>query len=432
MKDTPYTLYELNAIIRSAISDAFPETCWVIAEIAECKCNQRGHCYLDLVEKENDKTIAQMRAVVWAYEYRRLGQKFEGAAGESLKPGMRVMLLVAVSFHEVYGLSFNVKDIDPTYTLGEMARKKREVIERLKREGLIDLNRELPLPLVPQKIAVISSPTAAGYGDFFEHLDNNPHGFKFIHVLFPALMQGEEAERSVLSALSKIKRRGHHFDVVVITRGGGSATDLSCFDSYALASQVARFPLPVITGIGHEKDDTVVDMVAHTRMKTPTAVAEFLITGVRSFEERILEIQNRLLMYTERLLKDERHKLQGMAQKLAFMPLRTVTISQNRLVLLQRDLENRVKQLIQSEDGKLVNSEQAVRLLDPANVLRRGYSITHLNGKTVKDASLVKRGDVIKTRVHSGEITSIVEHVKEASESEQGQTDYLFSGTDRA
>src|SRR5208283_1477158 len=304
-----YSLYELNNIIKSVISDAFAGTFWVIAEIAECKCNQRGHCYLELVEKEADKTIAQIRATIWAYDYRKLSHKFQMATSESFKQGMKILLLAGIAFHEVYGLSLNIRDIDPTYTMGEMARRKAEVIERLKQEGLMDLNKGFSLPLVPQRIAVISSPTAAGYGDFFDQLDRNLYGYTFDHVLFPALMQGQEAEESIISALTKIREQKHRFDVVVLVRGGGSAIDLNCFDSYAIAAHIARCPLPVITGIGHEKDASVADMVAHTRMKTPTAVAEFLISGIRSFEERIIEIQNLLRLYAERLFKDQRYKL---------------------------------------------------------------------------------------------------------------------------
>ena len=284
---TTYSLYELNNIIKSAIGYALPDTYWVVAEIADIKLNQKGHCYLELVEKEDSKIIAQVKANIWAYEYRKLSLKFQAVTNESLRPGMKVLLLVAVTFHEVYGLSLNVKDIDPSYTMGEMALKKREVIERLTKEGLMELNKSLSLPIVPQRIAVISSPTAAGYGDFFDHLDNNPYGYKFIHILFPALMQGAEAEQSIISALRKVRQKRDLFDVLVIIRGGGSVIDLNCFDSYNLASQVAQLPLPVITGIGHEKDDTVVDMTAHTKMKTPTAVAEFLISGLRSFEENV-------------------------------------------------------------------------------------------------------------------------------------------------
>ncbi|HEX8947466.1 MAG TPA: exodeoxyribonuclease VII large subunit [Dissulfurispiraceae bacterium] len=422
-----YSLYELNTLIKSALHRAFPEAYWVTAEIAECKCNQRGHCYLELVEKADDKTVAQVKANIWAYEYRKLSQKFQAASGETLNPGMKIMLLVSVTFHEVYGLSLNVKDIDPTYTLGEMARKRKEIIERLRKEGIMDLNKSLSLPLVPQKIAVISSPTAAGYGDFFDQLGGNPYGYAFAHVLFPALMQGQEAEKSILAALERIGRCAHLFDVAVIIRGGGSVVDLSCFDSYALASCIARFPIPVITGIGHEKDDTIADMVAHTRMKTPTAVAEFLISGLMSFEETLMDIRDRVRTRVERALKDEHYRLHAVARRLAFVPA-VVASLHNRLIALRGDLKGHVRQLIQKEDGRLGRMEQAVKLLDPENVLRRGYSITRCNGKVLKDASKVKKGAVLATRLHKGTVTSIAGQKEEVKESEQGKTAYLLPG----
>lgn len=410
-----YSLYELNNIIKSVISDAFAGTFWVIAEIAECKCNQRGHCYLELVEKEADKTIAQIRATIWAYDYRKLSHKFQMATSESFKQGMKILLLAGIAFHEVYGLSLNIRDIDPTYTMGEMARRKAEVIERLKQEGLMDLNKGFSLPLVPQRIAVISSPTAAGYGDFFDQLDRNLYGYTFDHVLFPALMQGQEAEESIISALTKIREQKHRFDVVVLVRGGGSAIDLNCFDSYAIAAHIARCPLPVITGIGHEKDASVADMVAHTRMKTPTAVAEFLISGIRSFEERIIEIQNLLRLYAERLFKDQRYKLNSVTQRLAFVPSRMASTMNNKLLILEGDIKGFARQFIQKEDSILNKMEQAVRLLNPATIMKRGYSITRFEGRVLKDVKRLRKGAVLDTRLCNGSITSVIDQTKEGN-----------------
>ncbi len=425
-----YTLYELNNLIKAEIADAFPAAYWITAEIAEAKCNQRGHCYLDLVEKEDDRTIAQIKATIWAYEYRRLAYRFEAATGETLKRGMKILFLASVGFHEVYGLSLNVRDIDPTYTMGEMARRKREVIERLTREGIMDLNKRLSLPLVPQRVAVVSSPTAAGYGDFANQLDNNPYGYSFVRLLFPALMQGQVAENSIISALEEIRRKRRLFDVAVIIRGGGSVVDLNCFDGYPLASHIAKFPLPVITGIGHEKDDTVVDLVAHTRMKTPTAVAEFLISGVRGFDERIMELRNRLVTFSEQMLKDETHRLHSLGQRLRFLPVRLRAAVENRLLVLESGLSASVWRLMQKEENRLHRIEQAVRLLDPQNVLKRGYSITRRKGKVLRDASSVRRGDVLETTLHSGSITSVVARKGDNAEDEQKQTDNLLPGFD--
>jgi exodeoxyribonuclease VII large subunit len=423
-----FTLFELNTVIKSAISDVFPGACWVAAEIAELKCNQKGHCYLELVEKEDEKTTAQMKATIWAYEYRKLGNKFEKTAGETLKAGMRALLLVEVTFHEVYGLSLNIRDIDPAYTMGEMARKKKEVIDRLRKEGIMELNKSLPLPLVPQRAAVISSPTAAGYGDFFKQLDNNLYGYKFIHELFPATMQGQEAEGSIISALNKIRKEKELFDVVVIIRGGGSVIDLNCFDGYEVASHAARFPLPVITGIGHEKDDTVVDMVAHTKLKTPTAVAEFLISGLRSYEENVMGLRDRVYKEVGRLLRDERYKFGSLIQRASYIPLRISAVHTNKLAAIRSDLESRSVRILVREEHRTGAMEQAMKHLDPANVLKRGYSITRHKGKVLKNTEVLKKWAVIETKLCSGDVTSIVQDRKETGKSEQRQADILLPG----
>jgi len=428
MERTVYSLFELNALIKSLISQSFPSAIWVAAEIAELKCNQKGHCYLELVEKDGDRSIAQSRATIWAYDYRNLSRTFEKATGESLKPGMKVLLLASVNFHELYGLSFTIRDIDPAYTMGEMALRKKEVIERLTKEGVIGLNKALPLPLVPQRIAVISSPTAAGYGDFFNQLDHNPYGYKFVHVLFPAVMQGQEAESSIISALKQIHGSRSSFDVVAIIRGGGSAVDLSCFDCYPLASFAAKFPLPVITGIGHEKDDSIMDIVAHTRLKTPTAVAEFLISGLRSFEENIEEMRDRVLAYTQRFMKDSGYLLNDLARRLSFVPLRTLDAQRHRIQMLEKDLGILSSQRIRKEKEKFRSMEQALRHLDHANILRRGYSITRYKGKVLKDASSLKKWAVIETRLHRGAVTSIVHEKKEGGKDGKKQTGDLLPG----
>jgi len=422
------SLSQLNGLIKAAITDALPDMYWVVAEIAEIKLNQRGHCYLELVEKEDDATIAQIKAAIWAYEYRSISSKFQKATNEPLSRGMKILFLAAVTFHEVYGLSLNIKNIDPTYTMGEMAQKKKEVIERLKKEGIIERNRSLELPLVPQRIAVISSPTAAGYGDFINHLDGNPYGYRYIHVLFPALMQGNEAEASIVRALEQIRKKRACFDLAVIIRGGGSTIDLSCFDSYALSSAVATFPLPIISGIGHEKDDTVVDIVAHTRMKTPTAVAEFIISGVRAFEETVLGLETRVVSHVEEFLKDEKHGLISLAQRLSLIPFRLKSIHMNRLLLLQKDIRGHLRQIFHARKTRLENMQQAVRHLDPEQVLRRGYSITRHKGKVVKDASSLKNRMMIESTLHKGTVASIVQSEKEGKDRGKKQGTDLLPG----
>jgi exodeoxyribonuclease VII large subunit len=428
-----FTLSELNTAIKATLELAFPESVWVVAEISEIRCNSKGHCYLELVEREEEETIAQIKANIWAYTFRNLASKFEKTTGETLKQGMKVLLQVNVTFHEIYGLSLNVKDIDPTYSLGAMARKKREVIERLTKEGLINLNKQIPLPLVPQRIAVISSATAAGYGDFIDHIDDNPYGYKIFYKLYQSLMQGQEAEASIIAALKQIRGHIKLHDAVVIIRGGGSQIDLSCFDTYSLAVEVAKFPLPVITGIGHERDDTVVDMVVHTKLKTPTAVAEFLILGMSSFEERLSDAQSTLVIRAKELLREENHRLQYLMQqfrhivrdrfngeinrietalhRLIHGTTQIIDGNNNKLKLDVNRLVGGLKIVFQEHKNKIKHFEQAIRLLDPINVLQRGYSITYLREKAIKDSSELQAGDIIRTKVYKGSVNSKVEAI---------------------
>ena len=279
----------LNQMIRDALLDAFPASLWIIAEISEIKINRTGHCYLELIEQEGDEIIARARATIWSYTFRMLKPYFETTTGQPLTQGIKILVNATVEFHPNYGLSLNIKDIDPAYTLGDKARQRNEIIKRLQREGVFDMNKELPLPLVPQRIAIISSSTAAGYQDFMDQLLNNSGGFRFDTRLFEATMQGDGAAPSIMAAFDRIFDEEDQFDLVVIIRGGGAVADLNCFDNYDLALSVTQFPLPVVTGIGHEKDDTIVDLVAHTRLKTPTAVAEFLVQGVERFLDLLAE-----------------------------------------------------------------------------------------------------------------------------------------------
>lgn len=428
MNNQHFTLYEISSNIRTVLEQSFPEACWITAEIADLKLNQKGHCYLELLEKRDGKTIAQMKATIWAYDYRKIAHKFQKATEEPLRQGMNILFLAEITFHEVYGLSLNIKDIEPSYTLGEMARKKREIIERLRREGVIDLNKAIPMPDVPQRIAVISSPTAAGYMDFFKQLDNNPYGYVFTHILFPSVMQGPETEKSVIDCLQQIKKKKSGFDIVVIIRGGGSVIDLNWFDSYPLALEITGFPLPVITGIGHEKDDTVADIVAHTKMKTPTAVAEFLISGMNNFEASVLDLYDRMRTTVQRLLKDADHDLAVLSQKLSFVPLRTTAEHGGRILLMIGELKAIGRRRMQEESSRLNSLDQALRHLDPANVLKRGYSITRHKGKIVRDAKELKKWAVIETRLLHGNVTSIVQEKKEEREGEQKQTANLLPG----
>ncbi len=430
-----FSLSELNAAIRTSIETGCPEAVWVVAEISDIRCNSKGHCYLELIEREGEKTIAHIRANIWAYAFRSIAFNFEKGTGESLRQGMQVLLRVNVAFHEVYGLSLNIKDIDPAYSLGEMARKRREVIERLAKEGLLHLNKSIPLPLVPQNIAVISSVTAAGYGDFVNHIDNNPFGYKIFHALYQSSMQGREAEASLIAALREIRKRRSTYDAVVVVRGGGSQIDLSCFDTYGLAVEVAKFPLPVITGIGHERDDTVIDIVAHTKLKTPTAVAEFLLSGMSSFEERLLRAKKTLNNLAKGMLAEENHRLRylihrfghivrdsfrdeakktgTLLHRLAHGTAQSLISSNARLELGIGRISGGLTLLLQQQKSRIEHYLQAVRLLDPANVLKRGYSITYFHEKALGDSSVLQEGDKIRTRVYKGTFSSRVEAIGE-------------------
>ncbi len=310
------TLSELNEQIRKVIEGNFPVPVWVIAEISELKEKRNGHCYLELVEKKGAEIVARARATIWSYTYRMLKPYFETTTGQFLTHGIKILVQVSVEFHPAFGLSLNIKDIDPAYTIGDMAMQRMEIINRLQAEGIFEMNRELELPLAPQKIAIISSATAAGYLDFMDHLENNERGFKFYTKLFHATMQGTETAPSIIAALGRIFRYEDFFDAVIIIRGGGATADLSSFDNYDLALNITQFPLPVITGIGHEKDDTIIDLVAHTRLKTPTAVAEFFINGIEKFYKYMLEKESEIVQLSKELTNLRQNELENLAVKL--------------------------------------------------------------------------------------------------------------------
>ena len=320
MRTTPahQSLYQLNQRIKQQLSEAFGHPQWVIAEISEINTNRSGHCYLELIEKsaDNDQIIAKARATIWSFTYRMLKPYFETTTGQVLTHGLKVLVKATVEFHEVFGLSLNISDIDPSYTMGDMARRRREIILRLEEEGIAQMNKEIELALVPQKIAIISSPSAAGYEDFKKQLDQNPRRYKIYHHLFPAVMQGKDAEQSIIHALDRVFEHDLFFDAVAIIRGGGSTADLLCFDGYELAANVAQFPIPVLTGIGHERDESVVDLVSHTRLKTPTAVAEFIINTIDGFYNNLMMMQDDIVSGTQRYIDQNRHLLDTLPHRL--------------------------------------------------------------------------------------------------------------------
>lgn len=359
------SISELNGEVRKVLSASFTTPLWVIGEISEINVNASGHCYLTLIEKggPEERIVAQVRATIWSYTFRMLRPFFETSTGQQLTEGIKVLLQVSVEFHELYGYSLNVRNIDPSYTLGDQARKRREIILRLTEEGVINMNKELELPLVPQKIAIISSSTAAGYQDFMEQLTGNPAGYQFYTKLFPAIMQGHQAENSITDALDRIYPYEEFFDLVVIIRGGGSQVDLSCFDNYQVAYHVTQFPLPVLTGIGHEKDDSIVDMVAHTRLKTPTAVAEFILNGVSAFEEQINLLKEEAIQMVEQRMEEERSQLEELTGDISALVRHRLTNSRNELMQQTWKFQQEIRLSLRGKDHTLSRKIQTLGFL---------------------------------------------------------------------
>jgi len=426
------SLSELNSMVRYAIENTLPDSFWVEAELAQAQENG-GHCYMELIEKDQRSNIpvARARATCWRNRWMLLRPHFERITGQTILTGMKVLLKVHATFHENYGFSWNVDDIDPTFTMGDMARKRQEIISRLKEEGVFDLQKELSIPMFCQHIAVVSSETAAGYGDFCNQLEDNEYGLKFKTRLFPAIMQGEGVEKSVIAALNSIHQSEEVFDCVVIIRGGGSATDLSGFDSLALAENVANFPLPIITGIGHERDENVLDMISFRRVKTPTAAAAFLIDHLAAVYNDVTDCQTRIVSYLSRRVQMERMRFEQIAEKIPVlfglvMTRQTsmldkklqclvnamhqkIVNEQHRVTLLAGNIRPMAYQMIKAEEHRLDMLQKRTEILDPQLLLSRGYSITIKDGHAVKDASGLKKGDEIETRLAKGTIRSTVE-----------------------
>ena len=405
-----YSLSELGKCIKMTLKTAFAEPVWVRAEISEMHENVSGHCYLDLIEKadDTDALVAKQKATIWAFTYRMLKPYFESETGATLRAGMKVLLLCDVEFHEVYGVSLNVRDIDPAFTVGEMAVRRAEIIRRLTDDGIVDMNKQQPLAPVPQRVAVISSATAAGYGDFCDQLRNNVFGYTFYTKLFPATMQGTQTEQSVVAALDKICDFIDNFDVVVIIRGGGATSDLVAFDNYNLALHCAQFPLPIISGIGHQRDESVVDLVAHTRVKTPTAAAEFLVARINDFEKNIDEMAQNVAFSAREVVHDELLRLQQRIARLGVVQ-RVCVRHDAALQHLMMRLRNAAKIAISSEEKRMALVEKSIEYADPATLLQRGFTLTTKHGKIVKSVCDVAPGDIVTTHLADGAFTAMVQ-----------------------
>ncbi|PKQ61773.1 exodeoxyribonuclease VII large subunit [Labilibaculum manganireducens] len=457
MSQKGISLFQLNQQIKNILSDTFTSGVWIVAEISELRYNQNGHCYLELVEKgeNSDQIIAKAKATIWSYTFRMLKPYFETTTGQSFSSGIKVLVNVSVEFQEIYGFSLNIKDIDPTYTLGDMARRRKEIIARLDEEGVLEMNKELAFPEIPKCIAIISSPTAAGYDDFTNQLDNNSFGYKFHYKLFPAVMQGNNAEESIIAALDKINEYEDVFDVAVIIRGGGSQADLNCFDSYWLAFNIAQFPMPVISGIGHERDETIVDLVAHTKVKTPTAAAEFLIdcfdecreyqNGLReqfleevnevllSSSEKLVHLTNKFSPMVSQILERKSNQLSAAKQRLKtagthllgnqfhyqqrlnsqfqYSTERRIENQKTLINQLQIKLKTKIKRQIEQQKHHLSLFGQSVKYLNPDHILKKGYTLSLKEGKIIKDIDQLSPQDIIETRFANGSVESQVQKI---------------------
>ena len=437
MKDKPLTLTELQNIINLTFRKELNEHYWVTAEVAELKTNYSGHNYLELIDrdKNSDQTSARIRAIIWARQARFIIPYFKTTAGIELGEGLSILIKGNLEYHPIYGLSFVISDIDPGYTIGDIARKRNEIIQRLTKEGVIEMNGELELPLHPGSIAVISSSEAAGYEDFVDQLNGNPYGYKYKTTLFSAVMQGVSTSESVIRAFENISIKINEYDTVVIVRGGGSATDLSWFDDYDIAFMVSQFPLPVISGIGHERDSSVTDLVAHSSCKTPTATADFIIElsaeterylrslgrSINSGTKLKLSVHNKeVLVLGSTIVSGSRMVIKDLQQKVILLNELIKSGSKHKIAENQRKRESLLSEINTLIPGYIKKNKQridqltkSIQYLSPDKVIKRGYSLSILNGKIIQKLSDLNLGDKITTRISDGSFDSEVFDIKE-------------------
>jgi exodeoxyribonuclease VII large subunit len=417
MPEGTLSLSDLLGRVAKTLKKEFPGSYWIVAEVLELQVNQRGHCYLELIEKSpgNDSIVARARATIWASKFQMLKPYFEATTGMPFKSGIKLLCKGSLEFHVQYGFSINISDIDPSYTLGDLARKKQEVIRRLREEGIMDMNRGLPFPEVPQRIAVISSETAAGYGDFMETMMGNSHGFHFRIRLYNAVMQGEEAPASIIAALDEIFRSVEDHDCVVIIRGGGSRADLECFNDYDLAFYITQFPLPVLTGIGHERDESVADLVAAHSLKTPTAAAEFLVDRLLAFEFRLSALMESLSSLVRSTVQYQQVLLERLVSELSIHSRGFLQRRSDQLDQSSRTMHRSIGNLLARKRDHLSLLETRRTLVNPENILKRGYSMTLHKGKAISGVEGVDPEDMLETRLFRGTITSKVEKTTPAN-----------------
>lgn len=403
------TLSQLNGLVKEVIATAIPGGVWVVAEIAQIKMAGRGHWYLDLVEKEREQITAKLGAVIWNNTYTDMRIRFGPDLPNLLKNGNKVLFRGSVDFHEQYGLKMIITDIDPSVTMGELELRRMETIQRLTDEQLIGKNTQLELPPVLQRIAVISSASAAGYGDFMNQTLQNRYGYRVHTQLFPSLMQGDGVEQELIEQLQQIERQKHRFDAVVIIRGGGSKLDLEAFNNYNIAVAIAQFCLPVFTGIGHQQDETVADLVAHTPLKTPTAVAEFILQSFLHFESGMIELFDSIGKQSKILLKQQEYYLQSFQQSVGAQAKQQLNQQKLQLNSIEQQLGRAAKSLLQNKQTQLTHLQQTFRLFDVDKLLKRGFTITRLNGKAINSVAQLQPNQQISTQFSDGTIQSRIE-----------------------
>ncbi len=410
MQHETFSLYELNSRLRGVLTECFDKHYWIRAEMSDVRVNQNGHCYLEFIEKDKSgrTLIAKARAMIWANTFHLLKAYFENETKQPFTSGLKVLVAVSVEFHELYGYSLLVHDIDPSYTLGDQAINRAAILRQLEEEGILSLNKELEIPTLPNRVAIISSPTAAGYEDFCNQLENNTQGFVFYTKLFPAVMQGDRAEGSIISALERIYEHVDQFDAVAIIRGGGATSDLSCFDSYLLAANCAQYPLPIVTGIGHERDETVLDVVAHTRAKTPTAVAEFFVGQMQQAADLLEVLEHNIVSLTNQYIQNEMVKIGALETRIGYIIKSWEKEQSTKLQQITVNLKKNVEQQIKNNISKLDIYTKHLDLLSPENILKKGYSLTLYNNKIIKSAKELKQGCEIKTMFHDGDVVSTI------------------------
>lgn len=407
------TLKQLQQQIKTSVEEAMPLPVWVVAEVAELKVNYSGHCYLELVEKSESKRgasavpTAQARAVIWRSQWAMLAPYFKAQTGSELEAGMKILAKVLVSYHELYGLSLQISDIDPSYTLGEVERQKQLTIAQLKADGVWDMNRELQLPYLVQRIAVVSSAAAAGYRDFMNELREG--GYAFRCDLYDVVVQGAAAEESICAALEEVALKQELYDAVVLIRGGGSASDLSCFNSYRLCSYVAQFPLPILTGIGHDKDTSVADMVAHTPLKTPTAVAAWLVDRMARIEAWLEEMAVQLSSLATAATKAQELKLERLKSELKIHAATYCQRADTQLRLMREQLLSLVSRQLEREKGRLEVAQRSVEALSPKRIMELGFAVARARGRALKSIDDVQSGETIEIELKDGVIKARVE-----------------------